>query len=362
MSFRASRTVFNPDDSDEDATEDADDAPEIWKLLPQLHSLPESWLKKLSISALFQLNSALEKNSKHTAKLSTNAKLVSNAQKVVKTPVKVEAGRDNRRDILHAARFLGGASCSNVELWLHARKLIGDEGVTALGNYDLDSVGCGGCVTPKAWQELHNPASQELKLRLFHLPNVVSSGMSAKRVNLDTGDDALSIGDSLKEIADMDSFKAALNTAREALHSALPWNRSICALVGFMQNSSYLQSDLGGHTKRAAILTQFTDYIFGRNALAWENSQPFVTADEMSHVWANWKGKQASLFLLAGPKIAEKRRERIIICKRYNAGTCPSQNDKECKSTFGFTLKHLCNKFTGNGKMCEKAHPRKDHK
>lgn len=218
-------------------------------------------------------------------------------------------------------------------------------------------------MTPKAWQELHNPASQELKLKMFHLPNVASSGLSARRVNLETGDEALSIGDSLKEIADMDSFRSAINTAREALHSALPWNRSISALVGFMQNTSFLQADLGNNPKRAAILTQFADYVFGRNALAWENGQPFLTSDELSHVWANWKGKQPMLlFTTRNSDKRLERRERTIICKRFNAGVCPKQADKECKSTLGFSLKHVCNKFIGNGKMCEKDHARKDHK
>ncbi len=252
VSFKSS-VMINPDDSTDDETSTAPEDLEIWKLLPHLQNLPESWLRKLPISAVFQLNAALEKNSKHTAKMSTNTRLVSNAQKVARTPARVEAGRDNRRDILHPARFLGGTSCSNVELWLHARRTLGDNGVVPLGNYDLDSVGCGGCVTPKAWLELHNPGSQELKLRMFHLPIVASSGLSARKVNLDSGEEALSIGDLLKEIADMDSFRSALNTAREALHSALPWNRSISALVGFMNNTNFLQADLGSNIKRAAV-------------------------------------------------------------------------------------------------------------
>ena len=97
-------------------------------------------------------------------------------------------------------------------------------------------------MTPKAWLELHNPASQEQKLKMFHLLNV-------------GGEE----GESFKEIADLDSFTAALNTAREAMTSALPWNRSVGAIVGLMVNSGYMQEDLGGNIKRAAILTEFVD-------------------------------------------------------------------------------------------------------
>ena len=73
--------------------------------------------------------------------------------------------------------------------------------MTALGNYDLDAVGCGGCVTPKGWLEIHNPASQELKLKLFHMPNMGGSGAAAKKQEGESG------GDSLKEIGDLEVSK-----------------------------------------------------------------------------------------------------------------------------------------------------------
>ena len=127
--------------------------------------------------------------------------------------------------------------------------------------------------------EIHNPASQDLKPKWFHLPNVANSGLSSKKSE---GED-----DSIKEIADLDSFNMALNTAREAMASALPWNRSVSAIVGLMQNTNYLQEDLGGNPRRAAVLTEFVDYMFGRKGLNWENSQPFLSTDELTHVWGN---------------------------------------------------------------------------
>ena len=291
--------------------------------------------------------------------------MAANAQKMVAKPAKIEAGLDNRRDVLHPARYLGGASCANTELWMGARKVIGEEGILALGNYDLDSVGCGGSVTPRGWQELHNPASKELKLKLFYLPNVANSGLSAKKVNIDGGDEALSIGESLKEIVDLEGYKTALNTAREAMHSALPWNRSIGAIVGFMHNNNYLQQELGGNTRRAAILTEFTDYVLGRNALNWENNHPFLTTDELAHVWANWRGKRAALFTTKSEERKPdgfKKAKGSDICRMYNIAKCRQQADKECKTPWGRSLRHVCNKFMPGGKMCEKDHTRVDHK
>ena len=42
---------------------------EIWKLLPHLQGLPEAMLRKLPLNAVFQLNSALAKDQKTTAKM-----------------------------------------------------------------------------------------------------------------------------------------------------------------------------------------------------------------------------------------------------------------------------------------------------
>ena len=356
-------SVADPGEEDVDMTSSEQLA--IWRLLPHLQSLPEAMLKKLPLTAMFQLNSALAKDQKNSAKMNVNTRLAANAQKLSAKPTRIASGEDNRRDMLHSSRFLGGACCSNTELWLQARRAIGEDGVLALGNYDLDSVGCGGSVTPRGWQELHNPASKELKLKLFYLPNVANSGLSAKRVNLEGGDDALSIGDSMREIADMDSYKAALNTAREAMQSALPWNRSIGAIVGFMQNNNYLQADLGGNARRGAILTEFTDYVLGRNALNWENCQPFLTTDELAHVWGNWKGKRA-IAISAKPEEKKSntfsREKRSDICRMYNVGKCRQQADKECKTPWGKMLRHVCNKYVAGGKMCEKEHTRVDHK
>lgn len=273
---------------DSDSEKETEDL-QLWKLLPGLQGLPEAYLKRLPLTAMFQLNNALSKEKKSSEKLGTNTRLAHNAQRLAKSPETVERGLDNRRDILHPARFLGGASSSLGDQWLEARRVIGEAGVPALGNYDLDGVGCGGSVTPKAWMELHNPASQELKLKLFHLPNVANSGLSNKK---GFGEGSEEGSDSMKEIADLESYRMALNTAREALASALPWNRSIGAITGLMVNSNYLQEDLAGNQKRAAILTEFTDYIFGRNGLNWENNQPFLTTDELTHVWSNWKTKR----------------------------------------------------------------------
>lgn len=354
--------VGDPDSSSEAEGSPAG-IPEIWRLLPHLRKLPDKMVRRLPLSAMFQLNRALAEDSKSSAKMSVSARLTYNSKALVEKPIKIEAGTDNRKSKLHPARFIGGASCSGQEIWLQARKILGDKGVKPLGNYDMDSIGCGGSVTPKGWETIHNPGSSELKLKLFYMPNVGSSGLAGKKISLQDGEEALNIGENLRDIADLDSFKVALNTAREALAVALPWNRSIAAIIGFMMNTNYLQEDLMGNSKRAAILTEFVDYVFGRNALNWENSAPYLSTDDLAHVWATWKGKRSALFYT---KMADKQkkphRERSNICKRFNNMNCPKQSESECKSFYGFKLRHVCNYQEKGQKMCEKDHPRKEHK
>ena len=48
-----------------------------------------------------------------------------------------------------------------------------------------------------------------------------------------------------------------------------------------MMKTKYMVEDLGGNSKRAAILLEFTDYVFGRNALNWENNQSFLSTDKL---------------------------------------------------------------------------------
>ena len=350
----------DPGEDEEDESSGEGDGLLLRKLLPQLQEIPEAWLRKLPLSAVFQLNAALTKERKTSGKLGVNTRLAHNAKKLARSPTTVERGPDNRKDLLHPARFLGGASCSLAEQWSAARAVIGEEGVLALGNYDLDSIGCGGSVTPKAWMEIHNPASQELKLKFFHLPNVANSGLPSKK-----GEDGEG-GDSVREIADLDSYKVALFTAREAMASALPWNRSVSAVMGLMVNTNYLAEDLAGNPKRAAVLTEFTDYIFGRNALQWENSQAFLTTDELTHVWSNWRTKRGICQKSQEqkkPKKEEGGSKKLLadVCKLYNSKACKQQAGKECKTTWGRTLRHACNKFLPGGKVCLKDHPRCDH-
>ena len=59
---------------------------------------PESLLKKLPLNAMFQLNTALAKEKKTSERLGVNTRLAHNAKKMVRHPVEVEKGVNNRRE------------------------------------------------------------------------------------------------------------------------------------------------------------------------------------------------------------------------------------------------------------------------
>lgn len=339
----------------------------IWQLLPHVKDLSADMISQLPLSAVFQLNAALAKESKTASKMNVSQRLTSNAQATQTSPVKISEGFDDRKEKLHDARFIGGASCSGQFLWLRAREVLGPKGVTPFGNYDMDSVGCGGCVTPRGWEEIQNPGSTDLKLRMFYMPNVGNSSLSTKRLNLEEGDNAVSIGESLREIADLEGFRAALNTAREAMAVALPWNRSIAAIQGFMMNSNYCAADLQNTPKKAAVLSEFVDFIFSRNALNWENRQPYLSTDELTHAWNSWRVKRSAFFsnpvvpTSSGEKKKSAQKPRDDICRRYNRGDCQYKAD-DCKTFTGMKLRHVCSHVYPNGKKCEKDHAKPDHK
>jgi hypothetical protein len=119
-------------------------------------------------------------------------------------------------------------------------------------------------------------------------------------------DCVLSQGETLQDIADLDNFKSAMRAAEIAQQLATPWNKSIAALNSYLINSDYCGKDLAGRANRAAILTEFVNYIFTQNAENWRSGDPFLaTADVATH-WAMWFAASAASKIL--PQAPEKKK------------------------------------------------------
>ncbi len=346
---------------------------------PALQGISPSMAQKLSFSSILLLNDALMKSAKEVSKQDARQKLVANAEAIKSNPVRVEAGEDNRFQRLHPARFLGGPGCSSQIEWHKARAEMANEGVKAISTYDMDTVGSGGSTTAKGWMEIHNPASPNLKLKQFHMANVGRSSSGTRRISLADGSTAMDVGDSLKEVAEMEEFRNALATLRDAMHFALPWNKTIAAIQGFMRISSHCAKDLGGSGDQAKVLSLFVDHVLESNAANWCDGRDFLGVMELTQTWATWNGQraqargiqpshtttyrksEAQLKFLKKEK--SKKKGGNNLCRKFNsAGGCPSGGvGAGCKTPFGTALRHACSASNGKGARCEGGHSKQQH-
>jgi len=127
-------------------------------------------------------------------------------------PVQIPAGVDDRAAVMHAARFLGGPTCSLQHQWLIAREIHGLDGVTPLAGYDTDALGISGCVTSRGWLEIHNPANPHLRLKYFSSSNVGSTAVSSRRLTLAEGENSVDINESFRDLAHMEDLKTSVHT------------------------------------------------------------------------------------------------------------------------------------------------------
>jgi hypothetical protein len=203
-------------------------------------------------------------------------------------PTEVPAGLDDRSSVLHVARFLGGMTCSALKKWAIAREIIPLEGLLPLSNYDMAAAGLGGCVTPRGWLELHNPASTHLTIKLFSASNLGTSTGNTRRLTLAGDEDGISIGEHLKEVEDIDELQQAMLVLCYAAHLVMPWNQSFDAIQGFLRSSKWCQDDLLGNPRRAATITKFINHVIQLNAEAWQLKNPFLMPGEVKTRWTEW--------------------------------------------------------------------------
>jgi len=261
--------------------------------VPNLAHLPDEYLASQPIDALIRANMAAKQADIAGAAKGADGRLNANYQKALNAPVEL-TGLDNRSSMLHPARFLPGAGVSVQRLWLEARKHLGPEGAPAIGNYDVKAVGCSGCVTAKGWEALHNPGSSELALKLFTVSNVSHVSTGAKTVFL-TGEDGLTITDTMKDVADMAELKSALRTLREAASLVMPWNKSFAVLEGFLITHEFFYKELE-NAKRAMAISNFVDHVLKLNASNWVQETEFLAGGELTAAWDSWIGARRSTY------------------------------------------------------------------
>jgi hypothetical protein len=142
----------------------------------------DDFIRGTPIGDLMKIESTAMKLKEMEKGKDADDRLAANKAALATTFTSVAAGRDNRWSELHEGRFLGGAGCSAVRLWLTARDKLGLVGHPPVGSYDMGAVGLAGYVSARGWCELHNMSSTKLSVKLFNINNC-SSRLSTKKGN-----------------------------------------------------------------------------------------------------------------------------------------------------------------------------------
>jgi hypothetical protein len=277
----------------------------IRALFPNLKDLSDSFLSSTPMSTLLQMSQqaqqAPQASDMQAAMLAAAAaavqysqlagfnptaqdpgvKMAKNLENLKKNPVTIPEGQDDRINILHSARFLGGAVTSGPALWLMARKVIGLEGLTPLANYDLACMGLSGSVTLKGCIEAHNPGSQNLCLKQFSPENLSTTAGAARKFTLADDDGAISVGEHMKEITEMATLQHAMRALCGLTRIIMPWNFSFEAIHGFLYASNFGLPELKDDPLRVPKLVKFVNYVLGVNAAAWQREESFLTCGQL---------------------------------------------------------------------------------
>ena len=337
-----------------------------------LSEYSDAFIKETGVDVLIKAETAAKKLYKWDNEKKAEDKLYTNRENLPTSLVL--AGKDNRLDILHAARVLPGATCSAAKSWLHAREVLGSKGHPPLSTYDMAAIGLGGCVSSKGWVEIHNPSSATISIKMFSMG-------SCTRVTTKDED--------FPDLEDLSELKAALRVLRGAMAFVHPWNRSVDALENFFLQNSFCSKDLAGTERQTKLLTLFIDYVLGENASRWRGMEPFLNTRDLRMVWADFLSQRGSSFKQKGGQNTNYKPQlqggqgqgqgqgqggRDLashrlgvpgflfngdICVLWNLGKCV-RAPGQCSTKMGKKLRHVCN-FRADPvnkplEACEKNH------
>lgn len=322
---------------------------------PFLADFSDRFIRSQTVGDLMKIQTATIKIQEFEKGKDAEDRLASNKAALLSSFSEVEAGKDNRVSHLHKGRFLGGAGCSAVRLWLTARQMIDIHGFPPIGCYDMGAVGLAGYVSAKGWIEIANPASTKLSIKMF---NINSCKMSK--------------GDEFSDFSELNEFKLALRALRTALSMVMPWNFSVLALEGFFFQTNFCHSELANVEKKSFFLAKFTDYALHQNADRWRDAEPFLTAGELKTAWSSFFGAQPQAAIQSKAKkgAASKPTSQKQVDPKLSLGVCFAWNQGQCTKAAGTCvtskgrpLKHICDHVADQSKpleICGKEHIRKD--
>ena len=150
-----------------------------------LNEYSDGVLASTPIETLLKLESTSIKLQNLERGNNVDEKLAANRDNLESTNIRVMEGVDNRWTTLHPARFLPGAGCSAVKMWLRAREVLDGTKAAAISIYDMASIGLAGYVTPKgglSYMTLEIPICSSS----YSQSTIVARGPAPRRANAET--------------------------------------------------------------------------------------------------------------------------------------------------------------------------------
>jgi hypothetical protein len=336
---------------------------------PHLNDFSTAFLQSRTLEELLRIESTSLRIKDAERARDIEEKLANNKTALSTKFFEVNAGKDNRWNVLHPARFLPSVACSAQKQFTTAREVIGLTSPPQLACYDMTAVGMGGFVTNRGWYEISTMGSSKMKVSMFNINNATKSSSFKS-----------SDAEDAPEMKDVSEFEVALRAMRIAAHFVQPWNFAFVALENFLLQNQFCKEDLKYDTRPARTLCQFVDFILNENSNHWRDGSTFISTGELESYWRSFIGARPQIRYPPGTSTASKGKEQhqqgqqaqkqqkdrkrkfpfVDICHRWNTNNC-SKAAGACFNARGTPLRHCCDwrdPANPSSQPCGQAHTR----
>lgn len=209
------------------------------KLINDDGSIPPCY-QFLTFGELSKMN--LKMNTSSVSKqLSVEERLRLNGVEVTKTKL-WEAAEDNLMSVFHPIRFDRAPVASTQSLYVAAAKMWPNKPLIPLKSYDFSAINVTNVITNKGFEEIHNPGSTAISIKMFSKENFKKSAGGAANWSIghnEAGLPVVNVPECFTEIANMAQFHSAFFALYVLKKRACPWDHSLDVLWEYFINNDW---------------------------------------------------------------------------------------------------------------------------
>lgn len=358
----------------------------------------------LTISAC-ALENLKAKNKPFKKHASIEAKLKANSISAAKDKY-WPAAEDNLKTKIHPIRYDRFNLLSSEELFKRSAEFYSTNPLpAAISSYDLSNLDLTNKISAKGFEELHNPESQIISIKMFSPENVKKSagGMSNFNVVHDEGGNPTVLSSLfLDDIQNIKQFQISFFGLFVGKSRATPWDKSLESLWKFFIMHDWLKDipNTFGYNSlldQGALCAAFTDSVLQNNGSRFGHIQSHLSYAELdthfcSFCSSNPKCNYVQMVPIADrtnpgtsnsrstpstrsptltPFVLQAAGSAFIkiktICSKFNSPQgCSNQVDTSTKrchdSAGGGKYLHICNFKMPSNKPCGQLHNRDSHR